>query len=169
MLLEDGVAVLGVVLALVGILLGQYFQSALFDIIASLAIALLMGAMAIMLSLINGKLLMGKSISIHKEEDMKKYILNFDEVENVESISTQILGAGKVRLTLELELHGHTLIDTESLKTDAKKISDGDDAYKVLHKAAERMIRLTGEKVNELEAKIQTEFPEVVMIDLEIH
>ena len=168
-LLEDGVAVLGVLLALTGILLGQVFQTALFDIGASIAISLLLGFMAIALAFINGKLLIGRSLSLEKEDQIKSFVFNLPEVESIEKIQTIVLGASRVRLSLEIELCGESIIDKNALNADAKKLASGDEPIKVLTKTSTRMVRATGKTINEIEALIYNEFPEVKMIDFEIN
>lgn len=168
-LLEDGVAVLGVLFALVGIFLGQFFKSALFDIGASLLIALLLGFMAILLGTVNGKLLIGKSINGNDEAEIKKFIEGFPEIKHIERFSTVIFGANQIRLSIELELYGHLLIEQKLLEADAKRIQQGDSPIKILTKTAQRMVRLTGEKINQIELRIQEKYPQITLIDLEIH
>ena len=168
-LLEDGVAVLGVSFALLGIGLGQVFQSAIFDIIASLFIALLLGLMAVLLALVNGKLLMGRSATTHKEDEISSFIQALPEVERIESLTTKIIGASNMRLSLEIEIYGHLLIPQNVLEQDKKKIEEGADIMKVLTRSSERMVRVTGERINQIEQKIRINFPEITLIDLEIH
>ncbi len=167
-LLEDGVAVLGVLLALTGIILGQVFGSVLFDIAASLGIALLLGLMAVLLAFVNGKLLIGKSVAIHQEEEIRTFIMGLKEIETIEKMHTQILGAGQIRLSLEVDLYGEALIDPRILSEDAKKINAGESAIKILQKSSERMVRLTAHQINLLEAEIQQKFPEITIVDFEI-
>ena len=133
-LLEDGVAVLGVILALCGIILGHVFNSPYFDIAASLLIATLLAFMAIALGIINGKLLLGKSLTIAKEEEIKGFVKNLSEVESLSSFSTKIIGAGQIRLSLNVELHEESLIDRESFQSDLDQIKSGEQGEKVLTK-----------------------------------
>jgi zinc transporter 9 len=168
-LLEDGVAVLGVILALLGIVLGHVFGNALFDILASLVIALLLGFMAVALGILNSKLLVGKSVTIHKEETIKSFVESRKEVTSVEAISTRIIGAGKIRLSLEVELSGSALINQEVIKEDVKKVEQGESLTKIIHKSNERMVRITGNTINEIELAIVEAFPEVVIIDFEVN
>ena len=167
-LLEDGVAVLGVVLALMGILLGNLFHSPMFDIAASLIIAFLMAFMAIALGIMNSKLLIGKSMTKERESDLRHFVEKLKGVKNVSQFSTQIIGAGKVRLSLELEFNASEIIDMSSLEEDAKAIADGETVQKILLKTSERMVRLSGRHINELELEIQKAFPEVALIDFEL-
>jgi zinc transporter 9 len=168
-LLEDGVAVLGVLFALMGIGLGQIFQSALFDIFASIGIALLLGFMAVALAFINSKLLIGKSLTIHKESVIKTYIEELDEIKHIENLSTKITGAGQVRLSLEIELNAQSIIDPNVLEDDVTKIESGESAHKVILKSNERILRSAGMAINNLELKIQKEFPEINIIDFELN
>jgi zinc transporter 9 len=167
-LLEDGVAVLGVILALLGIILGHIFGSAYFDIAASLLIATLMAFMAIALGIVNGKLLLGKSLTIAKEKEIKNYVEGLTEVESISVFNTKIMGAGQIRLTLNVELFGESVIDKNSFQNDLDQIKSGEQVEKVLTKSNTRMVRLTGRKIKELEHKIQAQFPEIDVIDFEI-
>jgi len=168
-LLEDGVAVLGLLLALVGICLGHYFQSPYFDIVAAILISLLLGFMAIALAFLNGKLLIGKSISLIREEELKAFIERLPEVLKIEKFSTLVIGSSQVRLTMEIELNGEYLIDHPALVQDSHKIADGIEVLKVLIRTSERMVRITGNAINSIEAKILKQFPEVSIIDIEIN
>lgn len=168
-LLEDGIAVIGVVLAFIGIVLGVIFQNSMFDIIAALIIGLLLGLLAVFLGIMNAKLLVGKSVNIHKEDEIKDFIESFSEIQEVTKLSTKILGAGQVRLSLEVELNGDKLINTQQLVEDVVKLKNGEDPSKVIHKSNERMVRLMGRFVNDFEVKIHERFPEVHIIDFEVN
>ena len=80
-----------------------------------------------------------------------------------------MIGAGKVRLSVEVELCGEKVVDLSKLKQDAERIANHGDAYKVLLKTSERMVRKTGRTINEIEAKIQSEFNEITIVDFEIN
>ena len=168
-LLEDGIAVIGVVLALGGIVLGQIFGNALFDIIASIIISILLAILAVLLGIMNSRLLLGKSLSTPQEDAIKKFILDRPEVERIEDFSTKILGAGQVRLSVGIELIGEKIIDFDALKNDIKKLEGGDAPLRVLTKSSGRMVRLTGETINHLERSIQEKFPQVLVIDFEVN
>jgi zinc transporter 9 len=167
-LLEDGAAVVGVVLASIGLILGQVTGSSLFDAIVSLVISFLMAFLAIALGVINGKLLIGKSLTVSKEEEISKFIEELSEVDKVVSLKTKIIGTGNIRLSLEVELVGENIMDLELLKSEAEKIENGESPLKILVKSSERMVRATGHVIRQIEAKIHNQFPEVSLIDLEI-
>lgn len=168
-LLEDSVAVLGVSLAFVGVLLGQLTGSALFDIYVSLMISFLMAFMAIMLGVINSKLLLGKSLSIAQESEIKKFIQSFREVDKIIHLSTKINGAKNVRLTMEVEILGEMVVDPISFKADLARLTTKQNYEKILMESNARMVRLTGNLINKFEKDIRAKFPEIQTIDIEIN
>lgn len=168
-LLEDGVAVLGVTLALVGMGLGQVFQSALFDIFASIGISLLLGFMAVALGFINSQLLIGKSIPIAKEQEIQEFISSLEAISSVEKLSTRIVGTRKVRLSFEAELNIHGIINMETIMSDADKISSGESTQRVLLNSNKRVLRATGRVINHIEVQIHSQFPEISIIDFELN
>ena len=166
--LEDGVAVFGIILALIGMGLGQVFQNAIFDIIASLLISILLGAMAIILGVLNGKLLIGKSLSHSKEIEIETFVLGLSEIEKIISIKTQILGSQSVRLALEVKINeSFILIDIE-INEALRKIDSCIDGHKTLHKFGHGVLRKVAKDINLIELKIQKQFPEIRIVDLEI-
>lgn len=168
-LFEDGIAVLGVSFALVGIILSHYTGSHVPDAVASILIGFLLGIMAIALAMLNGRILMGVSAGPDIETEIRKFVESDEKVERVTSLKTAVLAPGRLRLSLEVEFHGGILIDRDVINRDAEKIRDGEDPAYILFETSERMVRLVGRTINQLEAKIHKEFPEVVLIDLEVN
>lgn len=168
-LLEDGIAVLGVFFALAGIGLSHYTGSHVPDAIASILIGFLLGIMAVALALLNGRILMGVSAGADIEAALREFVENDEAVERVTSLKTAVLAPGRLRLSLEVEFHGGILIDREVIERDAQRIRDGEEPAYILFETSERMVRLVGRTINQLEAKIHKEFPEVVLIDLEVN
>lgn len=168
-LLEDGIAVLGVIVALFGNIFGYLTQSHALDAVASLIVALLLGVMAVLLALVNGKLLIGVPTDLAKEVEIKKFVEGLKYVKSVEHFQTKVLGASRLRLSLELELIGETFIDQAQLSYDVKDIEKGQDPAKILTKSSARMIRIVGQKINEMELAIQEKFPQITIIDFEVH
>lgn len=168
-LLEDGVAVLGVVTAFVGIALSRYYNSPYPDAIASTIIGCLLGFMAIVLALANGRILMGASMSEDREQEIREYLEALPAIERVTSLKTAVMSPGAVRLAAEIEFHGSTFIDRHMIERDAERIREGEDPTPVLFDTAERMVRVMGREINRLEAQIRQQFPEITYIDLEVN
>ncbi len=168
-LLEDGIAVIGVTFAIIGIVVSHLTGSHVPDAIASILIGFLLGIMAVTLAMANGRILMGASAGIDLETEIREFVESDEKVERVTSIKTSVLAPGRLRLSLEVEFHGGILIDRDVINRDAEKIRDGEDPAYILFETSERMVRLVGRTINQLEAKIHKEFPEVVLIDLEVN
>lgn len=128
-----------------------------------------MAFLAITLAITNGKLLIGKRVSLAQESEMKSFVEALPQVQKVASLNTRIIGTGKVRLAVEVELYGERIIDLKSLERDVEDLRHSDNPTKVLIKSNERMIRIIGNQINEMEIKIQEQFPEIIIIDLEIN
>jgi len=168
-LLEDSIAVLGVLLAFIGIWFSQKNHTHVPDAIAATIIGCLLGVMAVVLAVANGRILMGVSASIDWEASIREFVESYPSVEHVVSLKTAVLAPGRVRLSIEVEFHGGILLNRQQIERDAEQIRKGDDPTYILVETAERMVRTVGREINKLEADIHKEFPEIVMIDLEVN
>lgn len=168
-LLEDSIAVLGVFCALIGILLSRTLESPIPDAIASIVIGCLLGFMAVVLAVANGRILMGASMGPDREQEIREYLESLPAIERVTSLKTAVMAPGNVRLAAEIEFHGSTFIDRHMIERDADRIREGEDAAPVLFETAERMVRVMGREINRMEAQIRQQFPEITYIDLEVN
>lgn len=168
-LLEDSIAVLGVITAFIGIIFSQKLQSDVPDSIAATFIGCLLGIMAIVLAIANGRLLMGVSAGSDSEAEIREFIESYPTVEHVVSLKTAVLSPGRLRISIEVEFHGGILINRQQIERDADRIRDGEDPAYILVETAERMVRTVGREINKLEAELHKQFPEVAIIDLEVN
>lgn len=168
-LLEDSVAVLGVITAFIGIGLSHLWHSPIPDAIASIVIGCLLGFMAVVLAVANGRILMGVATDPERELEIKEYLESLPAIERVTNLKTAVLAPGSMRLAAEIEFHGSTFIDRHVIERDAERIRDGEDPTPVLYETAERMVRVMGREINLLEIQIREKFPEVTYIDLEVN
>ncbi|MCB0422519.1 MAG: cation diffusion facilitator family transporter [Bdellovibrionales bacterium] len=169
-LFEDGIAVLGVFLAGIGMWTSYILQSPIPDAIVSIIIACLLGVMAVILAFTNAKFLIGTAVSASEEQEIREFIEAMPEVEKVTRITTAILGPGIVRLSVELEFHGGILIDPRQISRDADKIRSGEaDPLQILVDTSERMVRMLGNKINDIERKLRSHFSKLTVIDVEVN
>lgn len=169
-LLEDGVAVLGVFLAFAGIGLSQLLDAHWPDAVAAILIAVLLGFMAVVLAFANTRLLLGSSAPEEDELEIKDFLESLSEVEKVIALKTQVVGPGKIKLSVEIEFHGGAFINKAQISRDAEKINSGKEAaVQVLVETAERMVRVIGNRINAIESKLYTQFPDLIAIDLEVN
>jgi zinc transporter 9 len=107
-LIEDSVAVLGLFFALAGMSLSAYTGSAIYDVLAALAIAILMGFLAIFLAITNKKYL----INISDEETNAVATKAWSEDERVQSVRhvrSIILSPEESIVMAEIELREEAL------------------------------------------------------------
>lgn len=168
-LLEDSIAVLGVILAMLGIGLSRYLDSPIPDALASTVIGCLLGVMAVVLAIANGRILIGASAGSERESEIREFVESYPSVERVVNLRTAVLSPGRLRVSIEVEFHGGILINRLQIEKDADRIREGEDPTYILVETAERMVRTVGREINKLEADLHAEFPEVAMIDLEVN
>ena len=169
-LLEDGIAILGISFALIGIWLSYHYQTGIPDAIASIIIGILLGVLALVLAHANGRLLIGVAAPPAKEEKIRYFLESYPSVERVIQLRTEVLGPNSLRLSAEIEFHGEVMINRNQMIKEAEKIRSGDeDPLPVLVDLAGRMVRIVGNEINELEKHLKSEFPQLSVIELEVN
>lgn len=101
--LEDSTAIIGLVIAFLGVFLGHQFGFPYFDGIASILIGLLLGLVALFLGYETKSLLIGEALEKGKLEDIRKIVTSEPSVEKVLNALTIYVGPADVVLTLELQ------------------------------------------------------------------
>jgi cation diffusion facilitator family transporter len=100
---EDTVALIGIVLALAGIIATRVLENPLFDAATSLIIGLLLMFVAVALAWENKRLLLGESMTPDDEQMLVKVVEEFDEVESVISMKTTYFGPKKVLVAVRAD------------------------------------------------------------------
>jgi len=107
-LIEDSVAMLGLVFALLGIALSFWTGSAIFDGIAAICIGLLMGVLAYFLAATNRKYLLN-----HSDDDVNEVAARLwaadDQVQTVQRVNSIVLSPKETLLMAEVELREEAL------------------------------------------------------------
>jgi cation diffusion facilitator family transporter len=101
-LFEDSLAILGLLVAGVGITLVKLTGRLVFDAASSILIGLLLMGFAVFLALETKKLLLGEAVTSFKRARILSAVESFPEVERVVSLKTMHLGPEEVLVTLEL-------------------------------------------------------------------
>jgi len=167
--LEDSIAVVGVVIASIGIGLSSYLNSHVPDGIASIIIGLLIGVMAVILTLANSRLLIDASIPQSDEEEIKEFINSHQTIKNLVSMKTEILSPNRVRLSAEVAFNEDEILDEEVIRSAGLSIEDKSiENENVLRELSVKQIAMVARHVNELEQQIFQRFPDIVTIDLEV-
>jgi len=120
-LIEDAVAVFGLVIALVGMGLAAWTGSAIFDGVAAICIGLLMGGLAYFLAATNRKYLLNRSDE--EVDGIATKLWQADaQVQHVQRVNSIVLSPDDTLLMAELELREETLFSEMSQAEVAQAI-----------------------------------------------
>ena len=101
--LEDSAALIGIGIAFLGIFLGQLFNNPYLDPTASMLIGVLLAAVAILLAMESGALLVGESANSDQIRRVREIIRSEPAVEAVGDLLTMQLGVDQVLLTIAIK------------------------------------------------------------------
>lgn len=100
---EDAAALIGLLVALVGIYLSHTLQDPIYDGIASIVIGVLLGIIAVLLAYESKALLIGESADPEIREDIKRIVANDPAVTLTNAPVTMHFGPEEVLLALDVE------------------------------------------------------------------
>ena len=170
-LLEDGAACLGIIMAIAGIGATQYTSMPVFDSLAGVSISALLGAMGLILVRVNHRFLLGHAVDSEITEGIKKILLSQKSIDGVHSIQSQWTGPETFSYKAEVDFDGTFLAaklmpryQTEFLK--AQKSLDK-DLRVLLSWYAEDVMRSAEREIKYIEAQIRKEYPGAEYIELE--
>ncbi|KAL7500876.1 hypothetical protein ACHAWT_010377 [Skeletonema menzelii] len=170
-LLEDGAACLGVVLAIGGIGMTQYTGLPIFDGVAGIGISALLGAMGIALVNVNHRYLIGHGVDKATREDIEQIILGRRSIDNVHAVQTQWTGPDTFSYKAEIDFDG-TFLAAKLMPRyqqeffDAKESLDR-DLRVLLAWYAEDVMRAVEREIRHIEEEIRKKYPAAQYIELE--
>ncbi|MCJ0701525.1 cation diffusion facilitator family transporter [Frigoribacterium faeni] len=103
---EDAAALVGLVIAFLGILLHQITGSAVFDAVGSIAVGVLLGVVALVLVDRNRRFLVGESPSDELESIVLARLLDRPEIARVTYLHTEFVGPGRLYLVAAVDMSG---------------------------------------------------------------
>lgn len=171
---EDGVAVLGVLVAFLSIGLTHLTGNYRFDAIGSIIVGSLLAFIAIVLIIKNSELLINKAIPEEMKDELIGILEADPSIEKVIDFKSSILDVGVYRVKCEVEFNGPSLLkelyEGEDLKEEYEALKDDYQQFvKFCADYVDRVPRLIGSKINRIEEKVQKEMPEIRHIDIEIN
>ncbi len=172
--LEDAVAVVGVGIAAAMLALSYATGDTSYDAAGSIAISILLATIAVVLISKNYSYLIGKAMPEDVQDRVVALVQSDPAVEHVLDFKSTVVGFGRYRIKFELDLKGATLLQQAYREDEMQAQFDGMrenfDAFKKFStEYADRIPRLIGKKIDELETRIKTAFPEIKHIDIEIN
>jgi len=172
--LEDAVAVVGVFIAGVSITLSYYTESPVWDAVGSIIIATLLGVVAVVLIIKNRSYLLGRAIPETLQEEIVELLLREPAIEKVLDFKSVVLGFGVYRIKCDVEFNGGSLLgeayQQKALRDQYEEVRDDYEAFKrFCADYADRIPRLMGKKIDDIEARIRKHHPGIRHIDIEIN
>ncbi|MGE5346878.1 MAG: cation diffusion facilitator family transporter [Acidithiobacillales bacterium] len=168
-LFENGVAMLGLLVAAFGIGLTVMRDAAVYDAVASIAIGILMSASALVLAQRNRLLLLGEAVRPDIERRIRQIVLSDPAVGRLLSIRTRILAADEYRVDLQVDLSPDAVVDRlrPEIRLAADRIHSADDLEAFARTFARRVVDELAGEIDRLEKRIRKEVPGARVIDVE--
>ncbi|MFK7779096.1 MAG: cation diffusion facilitator family transporter [Gimesia sp.] len=168
-ILEDGAACVGVVIALTSIFLTQITGHHYWDSIGSISIGILLGCIAIWLIIRNQELLVGPSIPKQDKKRIENILKNNPLVEDVIDMRTRVLSIDNYRIKIDLSFSHQEL--TKRLKKKAlaayPEIKNEQDFENFCLNYTKDLLDTLTAEIDQIEREIRRQVPEAQHLDLE--
>ncbi len=105
-LLEDGAACLGIVLAIGGISASHITGNPIYDSVAGVAISALLGGIGLALVRMNHRFLLGQAVDKEILEDIEKMLLTRRSIDNIGSVQSQWISSDTFSYKAEVDFDG---------------------------------------------------------------
>lgn len=169
--LEDGAACFGVLLAIAGTSCAHATGYAFYDGLAGLSISVLLGTMGVILASVNYRFLLGQAVDKETTDDIEKILKSRRSIDAVMSVQSQWTGPESFSYKAEVGFDG-TFLAAKLMPTHEKEFFAIRDTMKkdlplVLSWYAEDVIRAVEQEVRIIEAQIRKRHPAAEYIELE--
>lgn len=170
-LLEDGAACLGVLLAFGGIAASHATGNPVFDALAGVGISTLLGLMGLALARMNYRFLLGQGVDKDTTDDIEKILLSRRSIDSIGSVQSQWTGPETFSYKAEVDFDG-TYLAAKLMpiyQHEFLKIKDSmDEELQILLALyAEDVMRTAEREVRHVEAQIRKNYPGAEFIELE--
>jgi zinc transporter 9 len=170
-ILEDGAAVLGLLLAIAGISLEQATGWAGYDAIATLCIGVLLAVVAVFLVQINRRYLLISAVDAPVDQAIRQALEGEAAVEGVADLKSVVITLGQYSVNAELDFDGKVVADLALAGSDLPERlaaeTDPGACREALRGFGEDVITALGDEVNAIEARMREAVPGVQSVDLE--
>ncbi len=171
---EDSLAVIGVLIAMLSIYLSRITGQHYFDAIGSIVIGLLLGIMAIMLIQKNRSFLLSKSMPKELQKKAIEILNSEPTIEKVLHFKSVVLDVNKYLIKCEVEFNASALIErlekNRFLKKEYEFASENYEGFmRFCVDYMDRVPRLIGQEIDDIEQDIKKQIPQILFIDIEIN
>ena len=167
-LLEDGAAVLGLVLAAGGILAAYATGNPMWDAMGSIVVGVVLGGVAFYLVRENRELLLGRAVPEGVEERFVDIVLRQPSVRSVRDVKTRQLTPEAFNLKAEITLDNDHLAREIGRSLPAASSLDGPKREGGLRRIAAVATDLIACEIAAIEKAVRAEIPQARHIDLEV-
>ena len=167
--LEDGAACLGVILAMGGIAASQYTGTGVYDALAGVGISTLLASMGMILVRVNHRFLLGQSVNPYTVQGIQNILLKRWSIDNVHCIQTQHTGTETFTFKAEVDFGGIFLAAKllPKYQPEFVKVRTKEDVHVLLSWYAEDVMRTVEREVRHIETLVQKHYPGAEYIELE--
>jgi zinc transporter 9 len=171
---EDGLAVIGVLVAFAAIIISRLTGQHYWDALGSITIGLLLAAIAVILIAKNRQFLLGKAIPPDLQDKIIRLLESDPAIDSVIDFKSTVLDIGVYRIKCSIEFNGSALLSevykNASLQDEYDEVKDDFEEFKKFCvDYADRVPRLVGRKIDEIETRIRTENKGIKYIDIELN
>ncbi len=173
-LLEDSVAVFGIFVAAATIGLAIATGDGRWDAVGSLVIAALLAVVAVVLILKNRSYVIGRAMPEDMREEVLEILNAEPSIEKVLDFRTSEIGLGIYRIKCDVEFNGSALarelFEDWSVADQFEEATESVESFKrAMIDSLDRIPRLIGQRIDEIETHVRERFPEIQHIDIEIN
>lgn len=171
---EDAAALVGIVTALVGIAMAHLTGNAVYDAWGSIGVGLILALIAILLMQKNRQFLLGKAIPEEMRDEIIKLLEADPYIEKVYEFKSEVLDMSSYRIKCEVEFNGAALVEDimehDNVREEYGEVCNNYEGFKkFIAYQTNRIPRLIGRKIDEIEKRIKSAYPKVKYIDIEIN
>lgn len=170
-LLEDGAACLGIVIAIAGITASHATGNPIFDGIAGVGISTLLGAMGIALVNVNYKFLLGHAVNKEIVDDIGHILLDRRAIDSIRSVQSQWTGPETFSYKAEVDFDGTylaaKLMPVYQHEFEQIQHTMDSELQVLLALYAEDVMRTVEREIRTVEALIRKKYPGAEFIELE--
>ena len=137
--IEDTVALLGLFIALAGLIASRVTGNPVYDSLGAVVIGLLLMGFAVMLAVENKRLILGESLPELIETDLRQIVENHDGIAYVDDLRTMFVGTRRVLVTADVNFDpGLQMEDIDGdIEAIERKIKAADDRVHFVYIEAE--------------------------------
>lgn len=171
---EDGAAVVGVFIAIIAQLLAKTTGNGAYDAMGGIIVGLVLGFLAVILIIKNHHYIIGKPLDQKTTEEVVEFLLADPCIESISEFKSVAIDVNKYKIYTTVEWNGTPLYEEIYEAGDLQEEFDGvkndfQEFTKLMLKTTDRIPRLVGKHIDEIEKKLTEKFPEIAYIDIEIN